>query len=173
MRALLVLDAQNHILSQKDFKGEIERIKNLINLFKEKEERVIFTRHIEKGKESPFNKSNDSSKIYEEFNKLYDYLIEKTTPSAFYKSNLDKVLKAEEVEELIVIGFNIEYSYLFTSISAFDRGYNVTFIKDVIGTVDTKEIYKIEEVDVKEVIAYAMKYSNAIKVTNYDDFLKS
>ncbi|WP_454053727.1 isochorismatase family protein [Clostridium sp. Marseille-Q7071] len=133
MRALLVLGVQKHVLDQKEFVEEKDKIKNLIHIFREKGERVIFTRHIENVKESTFNKNNSSSEIHKEFNNLYDYLIEKTTPSAFYKTNLEKVLKAENIDELIVIGFNTEYCCMFTSIAAFDRGYNVTFIEDATG----------------------------------------
>lgn len=166
MRGLLVLDQQRYVLNQKEFKEEKSKVKKIIQIFKERGERVIFTRQVENIKDSPFNKDNSSSEIYEEFNKLYDYLIEKTMPSAFHKSNLEKVLKAEEIDELIIIGFSIRYSHLFTAASASDRGYNVTFIKDSFGIADT------EELDTKEIIEYVMKKSKVITVTSYDEFLK-
>ncbi|WP_461613106.1 cysteine hydrolase family protein [Clostridium sp. Marseille-QA1073] len=171
MRALLVLDMQNYILGQKDFGEEKDKIKNLIHIFREKGEIVIFTRHIENIKESPFNKNNNSSEIHEEFDNLYDYVIEKTTLSAFYKTNLEKVLKAENIDELIVTGFNTEYCCMFTSIAAFDKGYNVTFIQDATGTVNSGEIYGVKDIDIKRFLGSIMSLSNAIKVLDYDEFL--
>ncbi len=171
MRALLVLGVQKHVLDQKDFVEEKDKIKNLIHIFREKGERVIFTRHIENAKESPFNKNNNSSEIHEEFNNLYDYLIEKITSSAFYKTNLEKVLKAENIDEVIVTGFNTEYDCMFTSIAAFDRGYNVTFIQDATGTVNNEEIYGVKGIDIKNFLGSIMSLSNAIKVLDYDEFL--
>ena len=101
MRGLLVLDPQRYVLNQKEFKEEKKsKVKKIIQIFKETEEKgLYFYKTGGNIKDSPFNKDNSSSEIYEEFNKLYDYLIEKTMPSAFHKSNLEKVLKAEEIDE--------------------------------------------------------------------------
>lgn len=171
MRALLVLDMQKYILGQKDFGEEKDKIKKLIHIFKEKGEIVIFTRHIENIKESPFNKNNISSEIHEEFNNLYDYIIEKTTQSAFYKTNLEKVLRVENIDEVIVTGFNTEYCCMFTSIAAFDRGYNVTFIQDATGTVSDGEIYGVKDIDIKNFVGSIMGLSNTIKVVDYNEIL--
>ncbi|WP_291578523.1 isochorismatase family cysteine hydrolase [Clostridium sp. UBA6640] len=171
MRALLVLDVQKYILGQKDFWEEKDKIKKLIHIFREKGEIVIFTRHIENIKESPFNKNNNSSEIHEEFDNLYDYIIEKTTQSAFYKTNLERVLKAENIDEVIVTGFNTEYCCMFTSIAAFDRGYNVTFIQDASGTVSNGGICGTKDIDIKDFVGSIISLSNTIKVVNYDEFL--
>lgn len=170
MKALLVLDMQKHILSQKNFMEEKNKIKNIIKIFKNKGEKVLFTKHIEKEEGSPFNKNSDRSEIHEDFREYCDYIIEKTTPSAFFNTDLDDILKKEKIDEVVIVGFNTEFCCMFTAIAAFDRGYKVTFIEDATGTINNSEIYDMEGLDIKDLVGSVLSWSRCVDTLYYDEF---
>ena len=53
MRALLVIDLQKGIISQRDCSNEIDKIRWLIEDFKCKNMPIIFTKHLDEKIESP------------------------------------------------------------------------------------------------------------------------
>lgn len=173
MRALIVLDMQKHILSQKNFKEEKDNIKKVIDICKSKNDKVIFVRHIETDNDSPLNESSNRSEIHEEFAEDYDEIIEKTTPSAFYKTNLDNILKENNVDEVVIVGFNTEFCCMFTAIVAFERGYKVTFIEDATGTINNGEIYDMEDLDIKDLVGTVLNWSKTVEVLYVDEFIEN
>ncbi|GAA0115805.1 isochorismatase family protein [Clostridium senegalense] len=172
MRALIVVDMQKHILSQKNFKEEKEKIKEIINICKAKGDKIIFTKHEDQDDESPFNKNCDRGNIHEEFVDYYDELVIKTTPSAFFKTNLEEILKKNNINEVIIVGFNTEFCCMFTAIAAFDRGYTVTFIEDATGTVNSSETYDMEDLDIKDLVGSVLNWSGKIDVLYLNEFLE-
>ncbi|MBP3039560.1 isochorismatase family protein [Bacillaceae bacterium Marseille-Q3522] len=84
-------------------------------------------RHIDDIEESPLYKGSVGSELHRSLKDYADYVLEKQTPSSFFNTGLSKLLEKLEVNHLFITGFNTEFCCMFTAISAFDRGYNVTF----------------------------------------------
>ena len=61
---------------------------------------------------------------------------------------------------------------MFTAISAFDRGYQVTFIEDATGTANTDETYEMEGLDIKDFVGTVLHWSNAIEVLDYEEYVE-
>ncbi len=83
MKALLVLDMQKAILECKDFSVEKELITNLLKRFKAENELIIFLKHRDNNPESTLYFESAGSELIEEYAKFADYVVKKTTPSAF------------------------------------------------------------------------------------------
>ncbi|WP_407672987.1 cysteine hydrolase family protein [Paenibacillus profundus] len=56
-----------------------------------------------------------------------DYVLEKQTPSSFYKTELSKTLERLSVKHLFITGFNTEFCCMFTAISGFDRSNDIDY----------------------------------------------
>lgn len=77
------------------------------------------------------------------------------------------------VNHLFIAGFNTEFCCIFTAISAFDRGYTVTFIEDATGTVNTDETFEIQGLDIKDIVGIVLHWSNAIEVLDYEEYVEA
>lgn len=171
MKALLVIDAQNVIIETKDFQKELTNIEEMIKDFKEKEYPVIFIRNISDDQNSPFYKNARSSELYPPLGQYADMIIDKKTPSAFYQTNLNKKLEQLGVNHLLITGFNTEFCCQFTSIAAYDRGYQVTFIENATGTVNDDETYEMEGLDIRGFVGTVLHWSNVIEVLDIEEYI--
>ncbi len=163
MEALLVIDTQNGLLDKKDFSEEIRKIKNLIAYFKNNNSIVIFTKHIDRDEKSIFYEGSYSSEILEDFKEHPNYVITKETPDSFFNTNLDSILKELNIDHIFICGFNTEYCCLFTAISAFTRGYKVTFVEDATGSVCDENTYEMPGLDIRDFIGSILNWSNVIE----------
>ncbi|MEC2225045.1 isochorismatase family cysteine hydrolase [Heyndrickxia coagulans] len=170
MKALLVLDMQNGILEMKDFSEERNKIKNIIKRFKDAKDLVVLTKHIDKDPNSPLAENNEKSDIDKEFAQYADLTITKTTPSAFFGTKLDSILKEKNIDHLYITGFNTEYCCLFTAITAFEKGYKVTFIEDATGTVNDDDTYEMKGLDINDFVGCILDWSGIIEVLYYEEF---
>jgi len=118
MRALLVIDVQKALVGKVEFSQEKERIKRLIQEFKQKGEPVIFIRHTDT--EGPLALGSEGAELDSELEVYADDIIEKHTESAFYDTNLDTILKSCNVKHILITGFNTELCCLFTAIAGYD-----------------------------------------------------
>jgi len=62
--------------------------------------------------------------------------ISKTQHSCFSSAPFAEYLKTQRVKELVICGFLAEYCVKQTAIDALDHGYDVSLVKDCIGTGD-------------------------------------
>lgn len=173
MKALLVIDAQNGIINFKDFTRELNKIKNVVQKFKSRNEPVIFIKQIDENKESSLYKNSSGNEIHDSLKDYADYIIEKKTPSAFFQTTLAGTLKKLNVDHLFITGFNTEFCCLFTAISAYDRGFKVTFIEDATGTVNDAEVYEMKGLDIRDFVGTVLHWSNCIEVLYYEEFVKA
>jgi nicotinamidase-related amidase len=67
-----------------------------------------------------------------------DIIIEKTTYSAFYNTNLEDELRNRGVENLVVTGLHTNICDRHTSADAFFRGFRVTLVEDAAEAFDEK-----------------------------------
>lgn len=70
MRALLVIDVQNDIVSVGDFKEELSLMENVIKDFKGSNSPVIFMRHLDDAEDSPLYRESVGSELH---SSLKDY----------------------------------------------------------------------------------------------------
>ena len=172
MQALLVIDVQNGIVNFKDFGEELVLIETIIKDFKGDGRPVIFVRHLDDEEESPLYKGSSGSELHSSLKEYADYVIEKKTPSSFFNTNLSVVLEELGIKQLFITGFNTEFCCMFTAISAFDRGFEVTFIENATGTVNTGETYEMQDLDIRDFIGTVLHWSNAIEVLDYEEYIE-
>lgn len=172
MKALLVIDVQNGIVNFGDFQQELSTMENVIKDFKGNGMPVIFMRHIDDMEESPLYKESVGSELHNSLKEYADYVIEKQTPSSFFKTNLSEKLEELGISHLFITGFNTEFCCMFTAISAFDRGFKVTFIEDATGTVNTEDTYEMKGLDIKDFVGTALHWSNVIEVLDYEEYVE-
>ncbi|WP_453993731.1 isochorismatase family protein [Bacillus nitroreducens] len=170
MNALLVIDVQNGIVNFKDFSEELTKINHIIQDFKTEKLPVIMVRHFDDVEESPFYRDSEGSELHESVKDQADYVIEKTTPSSFFKTNLATLLEDLGVKKVFITGFNTEFCCMFTAISAFDRGYEVTFIEDATGTVNEGETYEMADLDIRDFVGTALQWSDVIEVLDFEEY---
>lgn len=170
MKALLVIDVQNGIVETSDFKQELSTIDTLIQEFKQADLPVIFMKHVVDQPENPLYRASKGAELHASISAHADVVIEKQTPSSFYQTNLATVLEEANVDHLFITGFNAEFCPQFTAIAAFDRGYQVTYIEDAVGTVNTDDTYEMPGLDVKEFVSTALHWSNVIEVLDYEEY---
>lgn len=172
MKALLVLDMQNGMLERKDFSEEKAKIQGIASEFKKSNDLVIFTRHIDSDPNSIIADNTEKGEILKELVHFADFIINKKKASAFYNTELDTILKEKNIKHLYITGFNTEYCCLFTAISAFDRGYTVTFIEDATGTVNDEDIYEMKGLDIRDFVGCILDWSGSVEVLYYEEFVE-
>jgi len=172
MKALLVIDVQNGIVKYGDFKQELSLMECVIKDFKESSSPVIFIRHFDDSKESPLCRESVGSELHNSLKDYADYVIEKQTPSSFFNTELSNTLEKLGVNHLYIIGFETEFCCMFTAISAFDRGYKVTFIKDATGTTNTDISYEMQGLDINGFVGKVLKWSSVIEVLEYEGYVQ-
>ncbi|MFC3418027.1 isochorismatase family protein [Salinicoccus hispanicus] len=170
MKALLVIDLQNAIVDLKDFQQELDNIESIIKDFKKDGAPVIFIRNIDDQETSPFYKKSASSELHPSLKGYADVVIEKKTPSAFYKTDLSNYLEDQNVDHLYITGFNTEFCCQFTAIAAFDRGYKVTFIEDATGTVNDDDVYEMKGLDIRDFVGTVLHWSNTVEVLDMEEY---
>ncbi|MCC3356070.1 isochorismatase family protein [Bacillus sp. REN16] len=170
MQALLVIDVQNGIVNFKDFTEELTKIQQIIQDFKAKKLPVIMVRHFDEVEESPLYRGSEGSELHESVRDLSDYVVEKTTPSSFFNTKLSSLLEELGVKQVFITGFNTEFCCMFTAISAFDRGYDVTFIEDATGTTNDGETYEMADLDINDFVGTVLQWSDVIEVLDFDEY---
>lgn len=172
MKALLVIDVQKGIVSFGDFGTQLTYMEHIIQDFKQMDLPVIFMQHVDDMEESPLFKGSKGAELYPPFSGYPDYVLEKKTPSSFYATELGSLLESLDITQLFIIGFNTEFCCLFTAISAFDRGYEVTFIDNATGTVNDENTYEMEGLDIPDFVGTILHWSDAIEVLDYEEYVE-
>lgn len=85
-------------------------------------------------------KGTKGAQVVEELSpKHRDYLVEKTTYSGFYNTELDDLLKKLDVNELIVTGIVTNICVMYTVYDAFLRGYRVIVPEDCVAGLNEED----------------------------------
>ncbi|ALC87746.1 isochorismatase [Bacillus sp. FJAT-22090] len=71
---------------------------------------------------------------------LTDIIIQKTTPDAFYKTNLQEELQKQQIEHLVLVGIQSEICVDTTCRNAYSLGYDITLVTDAHSTWDSEEL---------------------------------
>lgn len=143
-RALIIIDIQNefakHIFN---IKAVIKNTKKLVTYFKNNKWSIFYIQDFHTDKNDPeFKKfgchAMKGTKGVQYVNELRperkDILIRKKRLSAFFGTNLDRLLKQKKIKEIYLCGIFTEYCVLSTAIDGFMKDYKVYVVSDAVGT---------------------------------------
>lgn len=152
--ALLVVDMQNFFLDPESPTftcgglAIIDNIKSLIQMYRESNLPVIFTRHVHdrEGIDAGIMKwwwegmcieNTPESEIIEEIAPLpNEKVILKHRYSAFYNTDLEVYLRGLKIEDLVITGIMTNMCCESTARDAYYRDYRVFFLADATGSVN-------------------------------------
>ncbi len=145
--ALLVLDMQRYFYDEtshayvSSMKNIIPAINCLIEFSRHNDIPVIFTRHEEDTDVKNSMKrwwkgtiNHNDAEIIKEIRTDYGIILTKYYYDAFYKTDLEKILKEQKIENLIISGVMTHLCCETTARSAFMRGFEVYFTIDGTAT---------------------------------------
>jgi nicotinamidase-related amidase len=155
--ALLVIDMQRNCKEatscKSSFKKAVEYINEISEYFRVKNQPVVIIQDLEAGgPETEGFKSVEELVISDN-----DILVHKTYSNAFWKTELDTILKSEGVDCIVISGFAAEHCVIFTYNGAIERGYNTFLLQNGIAGFDDDEIKRIQSL--RSVVSYeALEY---------------
>lgn len=150
--ALLVIDMQKYFLDKNSHayipsaEAIIPRIKKLIELFLANNLLVIETRHINTKKNAMrmldwwgeiITEQNPFSEIIDVLKNKKIKVINKSQYDAFFKTDLDIILKKNKIKQVIITGVLTHLCCETTARNAFMHGYDVFFVVDATATYNT------------------------------------
>jgi nicotinamidase-related amidase len=155
--ALLVIDVQKAFFKNDEttqsLNQAIIQINTVIDLFRQKELPVICIQHI--NKDSGVLPGTEGFNLPDSLNILpTDPHIHKTYGNAFNKTSLEKLLKEQEVDTLIIAGYCAEYCILSTYRGALDLDYTPVILRGGIASRNPSNIPFVENVN--EVISFGI-----------------
>lgn len=131
-KALLILDMQKGCREATSCKTTFTKVVKNINeispTFRRLKLPVVVIQHIEVGA----MKTEDFDNVDELLVSESDYRVEKNYYNSFWKTDLEDILKKEEVDTVIVSGFAAEFCVAATCNGALERGFNVYLLKDAV-----------------------------------------
>ena len=136
--ALIVIDIQEGFFSDSDYpvyneKKLIRNINLLIDSFREKGKPIIFVHHIDED----LMKGTVPWKVFHKVHsKPNDIYVDKTTPDSFYETDLLNIIKANNIDSIVVVGLQTEYCIDTTCKSAFGKNISVILVSDGHSTYD-------------------------------------
>ncbi|HSM24538.1 MAG TPA: isochorismatase family cysteine hydrolase [Anaerolineaceae bacterium] len=139
-KALLILDPQIDFFEEDNpnlsaFQATIPVINAAIATFRDQDWPIIFIQHTSKRKPE----GSDIWKIHPQFNhQPDDFCLSKAHSSAFWQTDLESILKEQQVESVIVCGFMSEYCVLSTLRAAMERGFDAVILEDAIASLDDR-----------------------------------
>ena len=146
--ALLVIEMQYVFLNEMNIITELQinNIQNIIAAAERSGVKIIYVRHNDDSEISKslvewwggdkIERDSDGWKIIDRFEASNKIIIDKNQYSAFFQTDLDAILKSENIEDVIVTGVMTNCCCETTARDAFMRGYRVFFINDATATVN-------------------------------------
>ncbi len=153
--ALLVLDMQDYFVNEASHAfvpsslNIISSIREISKIIQGAGNKVIFSRHLDTENESStmnrwwkdnIRLDNNLSKITHMLNKQAIEVIEKSHYSAFYETDLETILKENDIEQVIITGVMTHLCCETTARDAFMRGFEVFFVVNATATY-TEELH--------------------------------
>ena len=139
IKALVVIDIQNMLIHMKPYESPrfLKRVGILIEQARKKGIEVIYVRH----KSDSLVPGTKGWQIHEAVApKEGEKIIEKTHPSSFKDTDFDDYLKERGIDNLIIVGMQVEYCVDTTIRVAFEKDYKITVPQGGTTTFDTKNM---------------------------------
>jgi nicotinamidase-related amidase len=138
-QALLVIDVQRGLFDKSprpfDADNVIGRINSLTGRARRSQAPVVFIQHESAAKPLVWN--SESWKLERNLEvAAHDQFVRKTTPDSFLRTNLQEILEANNVKQLIICGYATEFCVDTTVRRAGGLGYSVILASDAHTTHD-------------------------------------
>ena len=155
--ALLIVDMQRGCRESTPckpaFDSAIEYINEISPLFRAKGYPVVIVKDVEVGLPG----TEEFECVDDLVISASDIIVHKSYCNSFWETELDKILKSECVDGIVISGFAAEHCVLFTYNGAKERGYNAFLLQNGIAGFDVDEIKRIHLL--RSVICYeALKH---------------
>ncbi len=146
--ALLIIEMQNVFLYESKMISEkqLYNIKTIIEASEKAGGHIIYVRHNDNAQISKsmvdwwegdkIDYGSDGWKIIDGFDTTDKIVIDKNQYSAFFQTELHKILQANNIEDVIIVGVMTNCCCETTAREAFMYGYRVFFISDATSTVN-------------------------------------
>jgi nicotinamidase-related amidase len=139
-KALLILDPQNDFFGEDNpnlsaFQATVPFINAAIAIFREQHWPILFVQHTSKRKPA----GSDIWKIHPQFNHHPDDIcLRKAHFNAFWQTDLETILKAKQVNSVIVCGFLSEFCVLSTLRASMERGFEAAILEGSIASLEDR-----------------------------------
>ena len=181
MIALLLIDIQDGLDQSEYWDGSRnnpmaeENCRKILDYFRQKELPLYHIQHGSVNPESPLYPGKAGQKI-----KMIvspndgEWVVQKTTNSAFVKTELHSLLKSSSVTTLIVVGLTTDHCVSATVKSAADLGFKTILISDATATYAKSGIDEtLYEADLVHAIALASLKDEFAQIMDTDTLIKS
>ncbi|MEO1785025.1 cysteine hydrolase family protein [Thermodesulfobium sp. 4217-1] len=181
-RALLIIDVQNEYFSGKlpvTYPNDsFSNILKSIDFANENQIPVILIQHTAPQKDSGvFVKGTKEWQIKEEVReRKYKYIIEKNFPDSFANTDLEAVLKRDEIDTVTICGYMTQMCCDTTARQAMHKGFFVEFLSDATGTLDISNYagsISAEQLHNAILITQAMRFSKVLTTHEWIENIKS
>jgi len=150
---LLVLDMQRYFLEKDSHayvpsaEAILPRARELAATFAARGRPVVFTRHLNTEEDAGqmarwwgelLKRENPLSELAPELDTELGIVIEKSQYDAFYGTELEKLLREKNVEQLVICGVMVHLCCETTARSGFCRGFEVFFVVDGTATYNER-----------------------------------
>ncbi|WP_077848349.1 cysteine hydrolase family protein [Clostridium puniceum] len=167
----ILIDVQNEYFAGKlkvtypNPSNSLNNILKVMDYAKENNIIIIVVQHTSLWGET-FVKGTKEWEIHLEIlKKHYDYIIEKNKPSSFHKTNLEEILKKENIAGIVISGYMTQMCCDTTARVAFHKNYVVEFLSDATGTVDVQNYagtITSKELHNATLITQSLKFSHVL-----------
>ena len=177
--ALVLVDIQNDYFpkGKYDLVGMEAAAKNaakILSAFREKELPTYHVRHEIEGDNPPFfERGTKGAQIHDSvFPEGEEAVVLKHEPNSFIKTNLEELLKRDEIERIVICGAMSHMCIDATVRAAKDLGYHSTIVHDACATHDLEFEDDIIPAATVHATFMAALDSDYAEITNTKDFLK-
>jgi len=139
-RALVVVDVQESFRQQPIWAassdpGIAEKVRALVAAARADDDLVVWVLHAEPGSGTPFDPASGYVRLMDGLvPRAGEPVISKTSHNAFTTTNLQQLLTARAIRDLIICGIRTEQCCETTARVASDLGFEVTFVIDATAT---------------------------------------
>jgi nicotinamidase-related amidase len=139
--ALLLIDAQKGFSSPywgaRNNPNAEANMNALLKAFRDGSKAVIHVQHLSKEEQSPLNPRGIGVEFIESLRPLgAEPVFQKSVNSAFIGTDLERYLKAEAIQSLVMVGFTTDHCVSTTARMAANLGFKVAIIADATVAFD-------------------------------------
>jgi nicotinamidase-related amidase len=172
MDALLIIDAQENMLDDKDgvYQSK-DKLSKLIALLEKARQKGIKTIHVQNNGSpgDPDEKGSTGWMIKKELQPRFgEYVIDKNHMNAFEGTNLRRIIEENKIDSLFICGFQTNYCVTETTKAILERGLNCVVIRDAHSTYDE------EDVDAQTIIQkFNEEYKTRVQMKETNEVIRS
>jgi len=134
LKALLIIDMQIGSFKPEtpryDADGIVQRINSLSDYFRQNGDKVIFIQHDGTKENSYIPGTSDWNILSALIRRPDDIIVSKTANDSFYNTELETVLKKNDITDLFITGCATDFCVNATVHSALIKDYNIFVVKD-------------------------------------------